>query len=476
MIDRVTRRALIGGMGAAALAPAFARATTAVEKVDVVVLGAGLSGLHAASLLSGNGMKTVVLEARDRVGGRILSMDAVSGNPEAGANTMLAGYGRTIGLARELDLPLYDVTQHRSAAMTYSVRGKTYDAGSWPDAPSNPFDGPRASIMPGNYVFPELGALGAMADPAGWADPANAHLDISMAAFLRQRGMTDDQIRFAYDLNPGQGRNAEETSALNWLFVSRFFAEQMAGGTEELAVVGGNSRLPEAMVQGLDADVRLSCPVRAVSKLADGTFVTEYADGKRVRSDKVVCSLPLGTMRRIAFDPLLPLDHRMAIHTVPQMMITQVHMEFSEPFWEEDGQPANMWTDTAAGIVLAARSGQDPTRISSLTAWARGDTAAALDRLSEAEAKRLVVSEIERIRPAAKGRIRVAGFKSWQNDPWSRGDWVVWAPGQASQLPLALSEARDGLHFCGEHTSVAARGMEGAMEAAERVALEILAP
>jgi monoamine oxidase len=472
----VSRRGFVAGLAAAGMLPAAGRAATGIEKSDVVVLGAGLSGLHVARLLAANGLKTVVLEARDRMGGRVLSMDQVAGHPEAGANTMLAGYGRTIGLARELQMPLFDASQRRSESMAYMIGGQTFDKSSWAEADINPFSGDRRTLPPGGYVFPELKVLQERAAPQAWHDPANAHLDLSMARFLRDRGMSEEQIAFAYDLNPAQGRAAEEVSALNWLFISRFFAEQRAGGSEEWAVLGGNSRLPEAMALTMDADLRLSAPVDAVERQADGSIIVTYSGGKRIHADHVVCTLPLSTMRRVAFDPLLPADHRLAVYTVPQMSITQVHLEFDSAFWLEDGLGPDMWTDTDAGIVLAARGAADPGEITSLTAWARGDTAARLDRLSESDARAHVVAEIERIRPAARGRLRAAGLKSWQTDPWSRGDWVVWAPGQASQLPAATGLAQGRLHFCGEHTSLVVRGMEGALESAERAALEILAP
>ena len=476
MSQSISRRSFVAGLAATCALPVTAQATTAIEKTGVVVLGAGLSGLNAARLLSGNGLKVVVLEARERVGGRILSMDGVNGNPEAGANTMLAGYGRTIDLAKELDLPLLDASKRRSDSMSYMIAGQTFDAKSWAESAINPFSGARREISPGGYVFPELKALEELAGPEAWHDPANAGLDISMARFLRDRGISEDQIAFTYDLNPGQGRVAEEVSALNWLFVSRFFAEQRASGSEEWAVSGGNSRLPEAMVRSLDGDLRLSSPVDAVTRQTDGSYIVSYSGGRQIRTEHVVCALPLSTMRRIAFDPPLPINHRLAIYTAPLMMITQVHMEFDKPFWLDDGLGPDMWTDTAAGIVLASRGSDDPTEITSLTAWARGNTAAQIDRLPEDDARAYVVAEIERIRPAARGNLRAAGFKSWQNDPWSRGDWVVWAPGQASQLPAATGLAQGHLHFCGEHSSLVARGMEGALGSAERAALEILAP
>jgi monoamine oxidase len=84
-----------------------------------------------------------------------------------------------------------------------------------------------------------------------------------------------------------------------------------------------------------------------------------------------------------------------------------------------------------------------------------------------------VIAEIERMRPAAKGRLRVAAQHSWALDPYAAGDWAYFAPGTVTQFMPAMFQPHGRVHFCGEQTSVGARGMEGAMESGERAALEV---
>jgi monoamine oxidase len=136
---------------------------------------------------------------------------------------------------------------------------------------------------------------------------------------------------------------------------------------------------------------------------------------------------------------------------------------------------AGMWTDGLAGTMMAQPFGDTPTDINSLICRHRGVLAAKLDRMPVADANRAVVAAIEDIRPAAKGQLEVAGFKSWQNDPFSCGDWVIWQPGQVRDFAQAVGQPHGNIHFCGEHTAMSNRGMEGAMESGERAAQEVLA-
>jgi monoamine oxidase len=111
--------------------------------------------------------------------------------------------------------------------------------------------------------------------------------------------------------------------------------------------------------------------------------------------------------------------------------------------------------------------------VTSLMAWGRGHLADRLDTLGEEAAQQHVLKAYEALRPAAKGKLELAGIKSWQSDPFAGGDWAIWAPGQVTECLPALIEPADRIHFCGEHTATANRGMEGAMESGERAAFEV---
>jgi monoamine oxidase len=95
--------------------------------------------------------------------------------------------------------------------------------------------------------------------------------------------------------------------------------------------------------------------------------------------------------------------------------------------------------------------------------------------MPQAEALALVQAEIERIRPAARGALRPAAYVSWGRDPYAGGAYACWAPGQIAGFADALSQPHGRLIFAGEHTAVRARGIEGALESADRAVRELMA-
>jgi monoamine oxidase len=179
-------------------------------------------------------------------------------------------------------------------------------------------------------------------------------------------------------------------------------------------------------------------------------------------------------LRHVALDPLPPPAQWRAIQTLGAKPITQFHLVPRRPFWESDGLSPAFWTDGLAGSVLANRDGRDPRRVTSLTVWCSARNARFLDRFPRAEAARMVVAEIERLRPAARGALEVAAVHSWEQDPFAGGTWAIFRPGEVAGPAAAMGSPHDRLSFCGEHTAIAARGMEAAFESAERASLEVL--
>jgi monoamine oxidase len=447
---------------------------------DVVVVGAGLAGLHAAATLENVGLRVLVLEAQRRVGGRIHSMRQQGGTAEAGGTYIGAGYARVIGAAQRHGVELMDVTPLLEffREQDLALDGEIIRQSDWPTHRANDFPERDKQHLPWSYHRVLTMRDNPLAHPAEWLDAKHASLDVPAHDWLRGLGLSDQAIRLAYGLNLSFGRDARDVSALLLLFRGAFSKEQRALAPADslgFTARAGVQRIPEAMADALaSGGVELEHAVAAIALEQDRAVVT-CANGRRIAARHVIAGVPPQVLRRIAIEPKLPARQAEAIAALPSQPLTQVYLAPRSRFWEQDGYAASLFTDTRAGMVAAARNRDDPAEVTSLTAWITGDNAAALDRLaSPADAGRAVVAAIETLRPAARGQLELIGLHSWGADAYAGGAWTYFRPGQVTRFAAALKHAHGRLHFCGEHLAAASRGMEGAMESAEAAAAEIL--
>lgn len=460
--------------GSAPAGPVPGGRTRAAE-VDVLVLGAGLAGLNAARLLEEQGATVRVLEARRRVGGRLYTRFDLPGHPEVGGNNMAAGYGRTIDAARRLGVELVDCAPRmaRSGPDAIAVDGELLTRRQWAASRRNPQPESERERFPFEYVARLLSSRNPLPTADAWIAPQSAALDRPLYDALREFGVADELIRLGFDRNVSYGTSSHDLSALMYWFIDRWNATQRAIAPVAWAAKRGNQALPIAMAAALKGDLLLEHEAVAIEDDGAGVSV-RCRNGARFRGRRLVCALPFSVLREVRFEPLLTGAQARAVATLPYMRITQVFFVPTRPYWHDDGLNPSFWTDGPAGIVYGQRFGASDDEITIVSAGQRGYTAEYLDRLGAEAATRLVQAEIERLRPATKGALRAVAFHSWGLDPHSAGDWAVFAPGQVAAFASRLGATHGRVHFCGEHTATANRGMEGAMETGERAALEVL--
>jgi monoamine oxidase len=450
----------------------------ASARSDVIVVGAGLAGLNAALELEQAGLDVRVLEAQHRVGGRIHSMRQLGGTAEAGGTYVGAGYARVIDTARRFGVELVDVTPvlefFREQDLVLGT--ETIRQADWPTHPANPFPPADKTHMPWNYHRVLTMRENPLSSPTEWLDPRFARLDVSAHEWLTGLGLSERAIEIAYGINVSFGRDARDVSALLLLFRGAFSKAQRTlapKGSLGYTARNGVQRIPEAMAAALRGGVELGRAVTSISLERDRATV-RCAGGETFGARHVIASLPLGVLRRIAIDPPLPESQADAVARVPSQPLTQVYLAPRSRFWERDGFAPSLFTDSRAGMIAAARNGEDPREVTSITAWITGDQASALDRLSPAAAGQTVIEEIGRIRPAARGELELIGLHSWGADQHALGAWAYFRPGEVTRFAGRIGAAHGRLHFCGEHLAVENRGMEGAMESGERAAREVL--
>lgn len=478
IVSSINRRSVLAGSAALAALATLPRVLRGQDRSQVLVLGAGLAGLQAALLLQDAGMEVRVIEGSQRVGGRVLSQREVPGNPESGGTSFSPGYARLMSACASHGVETIDLTPIASYFMQRDLYlgGKRIDGAGWASHPRNPFPEPLKKIPPFQYLGAAIGPRNPLATDDAWLAAENAALDMPLDAWLKSQGWNDAMIRMAYDIDPGWGDSAQDVSTLMVLGALRFAQTQRElarGKPMFLTARGGNQAIPEAMANALKNPVEFGRKVVAIEAGRSGVEV-RCADGKKYVADHAICSFPATTLRKLKITPALPPVQARAINEIGAQHITMMHVVPRSRFWEQEGATPGMASDGLINMVIAERKSADPEVVTSLTVWLKGRNALQTDKLDRKAAEAAVIAEFEKLRPAARGQLEIIAHHSWQRDEFALGDWAVWHPGQITAFSSEIGKAHGQLHFCGEHTAVSNRGMEGAMESGERAALEVL--
>jgi monoamine oxidase len=464
------------GAGAAMFAAAAPIPGRAQNRAKVVVIGAGLSGLHTALMLEAEGLDVQVIEGRMRAGGRLMTLRDIPGRPEAGGNSFGGGYARLIDAAQRYGVEYQPNRQSYLRGMELVIDEKVVPMKDWPDHPKNPLPQEHREVAPWEYYMQFMHDHVPLARSDEWLDEKFAHLDISFDDWMLSEGVSSEVIDLCCNHKWEYNDSTHDASALvvmmEYLWGRSMFI--IDGKRSSFVIKGGNQRLPETMASLLKKDVHYGKEVVGMRTGDDGAEV-RCMDDSVYRADRIVCSIPLPVLRRIKVDPYFTGAQRKAIWSVPRQLVTQVHLVPTAPFWEADGfKPAMFITDAPVGLLTLNADEDDPSQVASMMAVMMGNKAERMDQMDQESAEALVLSTIEKIRPAAKGKLEVAGYKSWFRDPFSSGDFTNFGPGQVTRFAGHMNAPHGRIHLCGDATGLANRGMEAALESAERVTIEIL--
>ncbi len=457
------------------------------ETVDAVVIGGGLAGVRTAVGLHDSGASFLLVEANDRLGGRIHTIvDSAlpGGRADVGARQIGQGYRRTWELLRRYGLHTVD-EDVQLEPFVYLLGYDFIASAEWPTSPHNPFPELMRAVPLPSQGPAWLTRHDPFATLDDWRSPSSMQFDIPIADRLRADGLSDEAIRLlALSLHSA---DVESTSYLTVaqehhrildeikLTSGGSMAIESAAGTTSSArvpiqnIVGGTGALVDAMAAPFVDQVRLNSPVATVDLDVAGTCVVTLADGSTVHARRVVSAVPFTALRHIAITPSLPTRRSVVVQDMPYTTNTRVWARVDRPFWEDDGRAPSTFSDAAFRSCMILRESGRPTTAMFLLS---GEAARATD-VQGSDVATAVIASFEAHRPAAKGALTPYLVSSWGQVPHINGLRHSYPAGEMADWMQNLAEPWHGLHFAGEHTRQREMGMEAALESAERVLAEL---
>ena len=446
------------------------------HEADAVVVGAGLAGLAAARALTAGGAAVVVLEARDRVGGRLLNHDLGEGKVvEVGGQWIGPTQDRLAALARELGVDTFATHAEGYNLLEYAGSVRRY-RGTIPRI--NP-----AVLVDVEQAQRRLNRLARKVPlDAPWEAANAAQLDGQTAATWLGRNLATKSGRMLLGLGIEAvwAAQPEDMSLLHVLFYihsagSLELLFDTEGGAQQDRFVGGSQLIPLGMAEQLGAErLVFGAPVRRIEHAADG--VTVHADGAVARGRRAIVAIAPTLAGRIAYDPPLPgyrdqLTQRMPLGTVVKCMAV-----YGEPFWRSEGLSGQGMSDRGPVRLTFDNSPPDGAP-GVLLGFLEGRHARELGRLRADERRTAVIDCFARLFGPRAGRPGRYVERLWAEEEWTRGCYGCHMPtGAWTSYGPALREPIGPLHWAGaEYATVWSGYMDGAVRSGDAAAANVLA-
>jgi monoamine oxidase len=457
-----------------------ARLTRAGAAQKIVVVGAGMAGLGAASELVARGHDVTILEARTRPGGRVLTLREPFADglyAEAGAMQVFDVHARVQRYIQELGLELDPI---RAPAVPLAsvahfvgkrIVTKAGESVQWPFALTDEEKSLDAGALYRKYVVPMLQPLNDAEAQDALLSSFGKYDRITFSDYLRAQGASPGAVAILKaGLAGGLGDGADHVSALNLLRE----AAHRSVRRQSFAIRGGTDRLPRGIAARLADRIHYGTPVLRLEQDANGVRVIAMQGGMRrtFTADRIVCAIPFSVLRRLEVSPAFTREKRTAVEQLQYTSVTRVFVQTRTRFWIDDGVSGNATTDLPVMAIYERTMNQGGAR-GILESYQAGANARVSMKLSERERLAAALDGMAKAYPRIVEQYEGGASKCWDEDEWSRGAYAWFKPGQMTALLPHIAGAEGRIHFAGEHASSSPGWMEGALESAERVTREI---
>jgi monoamine oxidase len=439
---------------------------------DVIVIGAGASGLEAAHTLVDAGRSVIVLEAHDRVGGRLKGEDLAGRRIDRGGQWIGIRHSVLLGEGERLGLKTYK--QYDSGKTVLQLLGKLSLASGGV---------PKIGVL----ALLELARLQRRWDrdmktvpaDAPWTAPKAAEWDaMTLESWIVQNVRTKAAREFARIVP--RGAWAVETRQISYLWFmdalrsGEGLAHLMAvrDGILDMKFMGGMHHIPSRLAAELGDRVVLSAPAEKIVQDDSGVRVTTPKGEYTARH--LIVAVPPGPIQRIRFEPHLPAARDGLHQRMPMGNIIKVNIAYARPFWRDKGLSGQVATDDdTLGIVMEdAQPGVAPVII----AFIEGRHALAMSAVSPEERKQKVIASLVRFFGPEAADYVAYDDNDWNLDAYTHGYVGHMGPGTMTRFGHALREPVGRIHWASTETSTEWAGyIEGALRSGIRAAKEVIA-
>lgn len=444
---------------------------TAAAVHDVVVVGAGLSGLTAARRARQLGLSVVVVEAADRVGGRVHSADVDGVHVDLGGTFVGPGQDRIIALADEMGVRRYRTHDRGENVIRWRGQRRLYRGTVPPVGPAlvdvariqAALDRAARRVPRGNpAAAPHAGALDAES-LGSWlrrSHASEASHDLIAIASRTTWGCEPDEVSLLHALH-----YINQAGGLSSML-------DTAGGAQEEHFVEGSHAIAVRIAAELDDALHLGTPVQRIDH--DGDDVRVSAGDTQFRAHAAIVAVPPAMRHRIAFSPALPPVHRQLAQRWPLGVLSKAYAIYREPFWRDRGLSGQGLSDTGPVFITFDASSADGGE-GVLLGFIGGTYAREWDELPPAERRARALSSLADL--YGREALDPIGFidQRWGAEEWVGGGPTA-APGPGTVAPYAhaLRENVGRIVWAGTETADRWTGfMDGAVSAGERAAREV---